>query len=247
MMEEINIYHRQNIRYVAGVPSSLYVYNPNKLARILRIHFKIGTLLVRSNSHLVAILSPWEVVDTLGGYCVEVSTWEMRKEFVNNMGWIKGKLRSVDYNHRNLKWRQPAWPTFEPGTATKGYNPNATEDSLSLIQSNVYDHFHYNKIINKVENSRRNSKDAHKCILHTPLRMLGRCMDDMCVEVELVWNPETENNRMGWILLFIRYNMCPIYIWDFLNGKSVPGQKDRDPLLGVCRPTKVLPQWREVM
>ena len=58
MMGEINIHHRQIISDAANNPNSPYAYNPNKLARIFRIHFKIGTFLVLSNSHLVAIKSP---------------------------------------------------------------------------------------------------------------------------------------------------------------------------------------------
>ena len=107
--------------------------------------------------------------------------------------------------------------------SNQDYNLDALEDSLSLIQSNVYDHFHYCNIIVVVETSRRRSNKVHKFNFGTPLRMLGRSRDNMQIEGEFIWNPETENYRMGWILLFIRYNMCPIYVWDFIDGKSVPG------------------------
>ena len=67
--------------------------------------------------------------------------------------------------------------------------------------------------------------------------MLGHSRDNMRLEVKLIWNPETDNNRMGWILLFIRDHICPTYVWDFLNIESVPAQKDRDSWLGNNPPT----------
>ena len=71
--------------------------------------------------------------------------------------------------------------------------------------------------------------------------MLGQSRDDMQIEVDSIWSPEKDNYKMGWILLFIRYNMCLIYVWDFLNNKSVPEQEYGDPLLEGGRPRNVSP------